>query len=369
MNILFVDQFGYVGGGQRSLLDLLPGIRARCWNARVALPAGGPFAGQVRAAGFETDFVPCSAYSPARKTITDVGRYLCEVRPMVRALSGVVATHRIDLLYVNGPRLLPAAAWVAHSESIPLIFHCHHRLLQPWAVRLAGQALRWSRALVIACCRFAGEPLSAYTSGRYRVVYNGVQQPSWKRRVRDPVKSWNIGVIGRVEPEKGQLEFVSAARMLSAEFSNCRFLVAGAPLFSGPEYFHRVKEASLDLPVEFLGWQNDIAGTFSQLDILAVPSSEIDSTPRVLIEAFAGGLPVVAFPAGGIPEVIRDGVTGFLAARRTASALASRIQSVLTMGLRPVREVCDQAKAAWREKYTLERFQEEVGQAISDAAG
>ena len=369
MNILFLDQFRTIGGGQRSLVELLPLVHRCGWKARAALPGGGPLCDRIRASGFAVDFIPCSTYTPGRKTWADLGLYLREIRPMTHALSALVVAHRIDLLYVNGPRLLPAAAWVARAASIPLLFHCHHRIMQPAVVRLVGEALRWSRARVIACCHFAGEPLDRYAAGgRYRVIYNGVPGPSWTRRPRDPVKAWNIGVIGRVEPEKGQMEFVSAARILTGEFSNCRFLVAGAPLFSGPEYFEQVREASRDLPFEFLGWQEDIGAVFSQLDLLVVPSSDIDSTPRVVIEAFAGGIPVIAFPSGGIPEILEDQETGFLAERTTPAALAARIRSVLQMGLRPLREVACRARTIWRDKYTLARFQEEVGEAIVHAS-
>ena len=287
---------------------------------------------------------------------------------MARAITGLADGRRIGLLYVNGPRLLPAAAWVARARSIPLIFHCHHRILQPIAARLAGEALRWSRASMIACCRFAAEPLARYLPGeRSRVIYNGVSEPAWTRRPRDPAKPWNIGVVGRIEPEKGQMEFVAAARILSSEFTNCRFIVAGAPPFSGPEYLEKVRSASRDLPFKFLGWQEDIGAVFSQLDLLVVPSSDIDSTPRVVVEAFSGGLPVVAFPSGGIPEIVEDGRTGFLATANSPAALAARIRSVLSMRLRPLREVAEQAQAVCREKYALDRFQQEVGDAIAQA--
>jgi len=267
---------------------------------------------------------------------------------------------------VCGPRLLPAAAWVARSRSIPLVFHCHHRILQPAAARLAGVALRWSRAGMIACCRFAARPLAPYVlAERSRIVYDGVSEPAWRRRSRDPSKPWNIGVVGRIEPEKGQMEFVEAARILSSELTDCRFIVAGAPLFSGPEYLARVRSASRDLPITFLGWQEDIGDVFSQLDLLVVPSTDIDSTPRVVIEAFSGGLPVVAFPAGGIPENIEDGRTGFLAAANSPAALAARIRSVLSMRLRALREVAERAEEVWQEKYSLDRFRQEVGDAIS----
>lgn len=368
MNILFLDQFSMVGGGQRSLLELLPLIHARGWSARVALPGRGPYSEKVRASGFPVDFIPCGEYPKGRKGFADMARFGFGIPATARAIAELVERRQIGLLYVSGPRLLPAAAWVARARSMPLIFHCHHRILQPIAARLAGWALRWSRASVIACCRFAAEPLAPYLPAeRRQVIYNGVSEPAWARRPRDPAKPWNIGVVGRIEPEKGQMEFVAAARILASEFTNCRFIVAGAPLFSGPQYLEKIKSASRDLPFEFLGWQEDVGAVFSQLDLLVVPSTGIDSTPRVVVEAFSGGLPVVAFPSGGIPEIVEDGRTGFLAAANSPVALAARIRSVISMRLGPLREVAEQARAVCREKYGLNRFQREVGDAIAQA--
>jgi glycosyltransferase involved in cell wall biosynthesis len=369
MTALFLDQFASTGGGQRSMLELLPMIRARGWNPRIALPGEGTFAGQLRACRFPVDFIRCGSYTPGHKRLADLVRFGREFQAMAAGISALVTDHKVGLLYVNGPRLLPAAALVARARSIPLVFHCHHRLLQPLAVRLIGTALRWARASMIGCCQFAVEPLRAYLGPeRCRVIYNGVPVPSWRRRPRDPLKLWNIGAVGRIESEKGQLEFAAAARILSSELSNCRFIIAGAPLFSGPEYLEKVKAASRDLPLEFFGWQDDIGALFSQLDLLVVPSTDIDSTPRVVLEAFAGGLPVIAFPSGGIPEIVQDGKTGFLAAAATPAALAARIRSVLRMETARIREVADRAQALWSDRYTLERFQDEVCDVLARAS-
>lgn len=368
MNILFLDQFDTVGGGQRSLLELLPMIGARGWNACVALPAEGPYARKVRACGSELEIIPCGAYTQGRKGLGDVVRFARELPETTRRLDAIARRRGIGLLYVNGPRLLPAAALVARFRSIPLIFHAHHRITQPLAARVAGDCLRFAGATTIACCKFAEAPLAPYApEQRRRVIYNGVPVPYWTRRPRDPSRPWTIGVVGRVEPEKGQLQFVAAARLLATEYGNCRFVIAGAPLFSGGDYLESVKAASQGLPIEFLGWQEDIGRVFSRLDLLVTPSCDIDSTPRVIVEAFAGGLPVVAFPAGGVPEIVEDGRTGFLASENTPSALAARIHSVMSMGLGPLRKVTECAQAAWREKYALQQFQQEVGAVIAQA--
>ena len=368
MNILFLDQFDTVGGGQRSLLELLPMIGESGWNASVALPGEGPYARKVRAGGSEVEILPCGAYTQGRKGGRDVARFARELPETVRRLAAIVDHRRIGLIYVNGPRCLPAAALVARYKSIPLIFHAHHRITQRLAARVAGDCLRHAGAEMIACCRFAEEPLARYVpEQRRRVIYNGVPQPAWSRRPRDPSRPWNIGVVGRVEPEKGQLQFVAAARILASECGNCRFVVAGAPLFCGAEYLEKVRAASKGLPIEFLGWQDDVGKVFSRLDLLVTPSADVDSTPRVIVEAFAGGLPVVAYPAGGIPEIVDDGRTGFLARGSSPAALAARVQSVMRMGLGPLRNVTERAQAAWREKYGLDQFQQEVRAVVAQA--
>ena len=368
MNILFLDQFKTIGGGQRSLLEALSGLRDRGWSGRIALPGEGAYTDALRAGGFPVDHISSHAYSATRKNLADFAHFVGEFPWLIRSIYRLAAKHRTGLLYVNGPRLLPAAAVVAKARSIPLVFHSHHRILQPVAIRLAGEALRWSGARMLACCRFAAEPLQRYLPhGRCRVVYNGIAGVSWAHSDSGSRKIRSIGVIGRVEPEKGQMEFTAAVRILAGEFPDCRFIIAGAPLFSGPEYLEAVKKAARPLPIQFVGWQDDIGAVFAGLDLLVVPSTDIDSTPRVVIEAFSAGIPVVAFPAGGIPEILEDGNTGFLASGGSPAALAARIRSVLRMDSARLQEVVGRARQAWRERFTLERFQQDIAGAILEA--
>ncbi|MGI8959628.1 MAG: glycosyltransferase family 4 protein [Bryobacteraceae bacterium] len=364
MNILFLDQFSTVGGGQRSLLELLPMVVQRGWNGRVAVSGEGVYSRQLRASGFPVELIPCGAYTSGRKEISDIARYVWKAPQITNKIFEIVTTRHIDLLYVNGPRLLPAAALVSRRLSIPLLFHSHHRIVQEAGVRLAGESLRWAGAEVVACCGFAAEPLHAYlTRDKVRIVYNGVPEMRCSQPRADTAPPC-IGVIGRIEPEKGQIEFVRAARILRKQFPHSQFLVVGAPLFSSPQYAETVMSAARDLPFRFAGWQEDISSVFAKLDLLVVPSTPADSTPRVIIEAFSAGVPVVAFAAGGIPEIIKDGQTGFLASDLTAEALAARIASVLNMHPGNLQEIVREAKETWREQYTLPRFQEDVADAI-----
>jgi glycosyltransferase involved in cell wall biosynthesis len=359
-NILCLEQFSSLGGGQLALTDLLPALRERGWNVRVALPGDGPLAAKIRELHFAMDILPSGSYSNGRKTLFDAARYALELPKLSHAIRGLLARHNIDLLYVNAPRLLPAASLAARRTSVPLVFHCHNRLAQPAAVLAAGRALGVSRARVIACSRFAAEPLRPYvSSGSLSVVYNGVAPfaANSSARVRKPRR---IGVIGRVEPEKGQMDFVRAARLLIRQFSDCTFSIIGAPSFSGRQYFDKVVTASRGLPIIFMGWRNDIGNVFSGLDLLVVPSTPIEAAARVVVEAFAARVPVVAFASGGIPEIVEDNVTGFLADAGTPEALASRIAAVFDMDQDHLCSVVDRAYKSWLTNYTLDAYQRRV---------
>ena len=367
MNILCVDQYSNLGGAQRTLLELLPSFSERGWQLQAALSGDGPLAGAIRALGHEAYNIQIGSYTKVKKGPAEMLRYAREWPRVTRSLLRIARSKSIELIYANGPRILPAAAWVSNHLAIPLVFHCHNRLHQGAAIELAGRSLQFVRARVIACCHYAADPLRSYVEpGRLRVLYNGVAAPEIALRQRHGAP--RIGVIGRIEKEKGQLEFIAAARILLRQFPDIDCSVIGSPLFSDGTYLQTVRGASADLPVVYEGWKADMAQVFASLDVLVVPSSPLDATPRVIVEALAAGVPVVAFAVGGIPEIIRDGETGFLVKEGTPAALADGIASVLRMDQRQVAGLRTRGQQAWRKDYSLEQFHCEVCNIVQQAA-
>ena len=365
MNILCVEQFSKMGGGQRSLLDLLPAFLAGGWQVVLGAPDQGPLTEAAARLGCTVADLRCGTYSQEQKPPIEMARYALESLRLNRVIRKIVERHQIDMIYVNGPRFLPAAAWVARRKSLPLLFHCHNRLFQRAAITLTGEALQLSRSHVIACCEYSVKPLRRYvTQSHIQIIYNGVRQPvGGLPRIRKNLR--RIGVIGRIEKEKGQLEFLSAARMIAAEVSDCTFVLVGAPMFGSTAYYDRVVAAATGLPVEFTGWQEDISSVLSGLDLLVVPSMALDSLPRVIFEAFAARVPVVAFPSGGIPEIVKDGVTGFLTPDATVQALAGRILWLLKQPAAAIERVTSRAREAWEQDHTLELYQHRVCQMLA----
>ena len=364
MNVLFLDQFSDLGGAQLCLLDLVPAVQAAGWSASCAVPGRGPLVEKLQARGVAVHSLPVTHLASGRKSARDSWRFVREAPKLVREIARLTEETRPDLLYVNGPRLLPAAAWVARRTGRPLIFHCHNHLAQRSAAMIAGRALQLARARVIACCRYVARPLWPYIDpGRLRVIYNGVAAPhTWRCSAGGPC----IGVIGRISPEKGQAEFLEAARIVAQKRPAVKFLICGAPLFSdaaAERYSARVRELAVGLPVEFTGWQEDVNPVLAQLDVLAVPSLREPGAPRVVIEAFAARVPVVAFVSGGIPEIVIHGKTGFLVEPPSPEALAAKLATLLDDS-DALPTAAARAHEAWKEKFTLERYQREVLEVI-----
>jgi glycosyltransferase involved in cell wall biosynthesis len=157
---------------------------------------------------------------------------------------------------------------------------------------------------------------------------------------------------------------VAAAEIVHREVPGCRFIVHGASLFSSPEYDTRVRQAAAGLPVEFPGWTGDVYTAMAALDLLLVPSARVEGTTRVILEAFAAGLPVIAFRAGGIPEVVEHRRNGLLVdtpmemARETIALLRDSAQRL---------EMSRIARETWAQRFTLERYQAELLTAVAGA--
>lgn len=370
MNILFVDQYAQLGGAQRCLLDLFPAFQQQNWKLRFAVPGDGPFPEQLRNIGIPVDVLPTCSLSSMHKTARESFGYIAWYVNAARDLRELALKFDPDLVYVNGPRLLPPLALFARRNRVPLVYHAHSRILQRSARWFLGAHLRIARPRIVACCRYVAQSLRAYVPPEMiEIVYNGVQNVGKSSPQSGFHRTPTIGVIGRIEREKGQLEFVKAAHIIHREMPSCRFVLVGMPLFGRDDsYLRQIVDEGRGLPLTFTGWQSDVFCALRELDLLVVPSLSFDATPRVVIEAFAAGTPVVAYSCGGIPELIDDAGTGFLVKMHSPEALASRVLEVLRARDGMMLQVAANARRKWEADFRLEHFQQRMCEIISGTA-
>ena len=339
-------------------------MRERGWDAAVGMPGNGPLFEHIEGLGFETARIDCGPYHSGRKTPTDALRFLVGLPRLKRQIRALVKQTQAGMVYVNGPRLLPAM----DGLRAPVVFHSHSYIGPGSARRIAGESLRRAAAWVIAACRFVAEPWSKFVlRERVTVIYNGVAAPS--RAFARTSGTPRIGCIGRIAPEKGQLEFLRVAAIVHRALPACRFTVCGAPLFGdarAERYAARVHAEAAGLPVEFSGWVPDVHAALAGFDLLLVPSTVPEATTRVILEAYAAGVAVIAFRSGGIPEVA-DGMPRMLV--DSVGQMAALAIELLAGSAEKLARMSETAREQWRRRFTLERYRQEVLAAIERAAG
>jgi L-malate glycosyltransferase len=148
-----------------------------------------------------------------------------------------------------------------------------------------------------------------------------------KQRLGIPPDCPAVGTVGRLEAVKRLDIFLNAAKTIGSDLPNARFLIAG----DGAETA-RLRDLAMSLGIAekvlFLGHRDDIYDVIRAMDIFVL-SSDHEGLPMALLETLYLGVPVVARPVGGIPEVIQDGVSGVLVRSADPSELASACTALL----------------------------------------
>jgi glycosyltransferase involved in cell wall biosynthesis len=169
-----------------------------------------------------------------------------------------------------------------------------------------------------------------------RLIYNGVdlsrydhQEPCCTLPEEYGMEpgSQIVGVVARLEPEKGHPTLLEAWPLVLRSCPNAYLLIVGegsrrAALEA------QVRELRIAHRVVFTGRRDDIPAVTAALDVAVLPSYR-EAQGLTILEAMALSRPVVASNVGGIPEMINDGVTGLLVRPHDAEALAAAIARLL----------------------------------------
>lgn len=136
-----------------------------------------------------------------------------------------------------------------------------------------------------------------------------------------------VGVIQRI---KGIEYLLRSIPSILPEFPNTKFILVGREKDPGLKAELEALSDTLGISerISFLGHREDIPNIMKSIDLLVVPSLE-EAFGFINIEAAAAGVPVVASRVGGIPEVVEDGVTGYLVPPKDPSAIAQAVNHLL----------------------------------------
>jgi glycosyltransferase involved in cell wall biosynthesis len=166
-----------------------------------------------------------------------------------------------------------------------------------------------------------------------------------------------VGWIGRMTGVKRTDDVVLAVRRLRDRGVDAVLCMVG----DGPDreaVEQRARELGIVRSSLFLGYQDDVAPYYSAFDALILPSAN-EGTPVSAIEALAGARPVVATRVGGVPDVVRDGVDGFLVEPGDVDAMAERLARLAAdPDLR--RRMGEAGSTSVRERYSVDRLLDDM---------
>jgi glycosyltransferase involved in cell wall biosynthesis len=166
-----------------------------------------------------------------------------------------------------------------------------------------------------------------------------------------------VGNVAALVPHKGQRHLIEAARLVLPQVPDARFIIAGEGELR-PALERQFKEHHLEKHVLLAGFRPDVLSLHKAFDIF-VMSSVTEGLGTSLLDAMAAGKPVVATMAGGIPEVVVDGETGFLVPPRDHDTMAGAIVKLLKDdGLR--HRMGEAGRARVRTIFSAERMVQET---------
>jgi spore coat protein SA len=322
-----------IGGIEVQLRELIRHLAARnCHTVLCFLGAPSPEVHQYLSAPNVTWEKLSSASENSWQASLDLSRILRQYKP--------------DLLHLQFTPLLSPAAWLGRLHGARKIFFTDHHSRpegyiperKPAWKRAAASLLQLPVSGAVAVSEYNRRLIAAtgpYPSSRVCTIYNGVDLDrqseisagAWFRaRYRIPADRILITQVSQMKPEKGVADLLEAARLALANYPDLHFAFVGDGKHL-ETYARRAVEMGIGEHVTWTGLIKDpvAEGVYAASDIVCLASRWQEAFGLVLAEAMSCKNPVVATRAGGIPEVVEDGKTGFLVNPGDTGALAEKL--------------------------------------------
>ena len=312
------------GGAQESYTGLLLRLDRSRYDVRALSLSAGSAVQRLRALGIPVEVLDATDDEDA-----------------VRELAGWLRRNEIDLVHAHMFRAEVIGTRAAIAAGTPVIMATVHssRVRSPADIALlASLTPRMDRLIVPSASIEHKVRAEGRDGARFAVIPNGVDlsrfaTPIPECRMRDefgiPRTAPLVGVVARMEPEKGHRYLIDAMPMILDAAPDAWLAIVG----EGSEADAlRAQAASLGRSVSerivFTGRREDVSALTADLTVAVLPSLR-EAQGISILEAMARRRPVVASAVGGIPEVITDGLDGLLVPVADPAALAAAVGSLL----------------------------------------
>jgi glycosyltransferase involved in cell wall biosynthesis len=334
--ILFLLNSSSLGGANRSLSVLLSGLDRNQYRPIVVTPRPGPFMDRLAALSIPCTILPLPLLGRLQASLP--GKMKAALRNgfnFIRLIR-LILKERVDLIHTN--TVFPLAGGMAATLlEIPHVWHLREGIDTPEYDLRFGKTL--SRLILaglasrMICISDYVRRTSVPEDARDRavVIPNALETIPADAAPLDP-ESPVIGTIGLMGAKKRTALFVEAATLIAQALPTATFRLAGRPTAGEEDVVETcrasVAAAGLENRFSWPGFVSDEDKLYADLQLLIHPGVH-EAFGRVLIEAMSRGIPVIGVRSGAIPEVVQDGVTGFIVPPDDAQALADAALTLL----------------------------------------
>ena len=304
--VLVLCEYGSLNGGERSLLAILPHLAPAGFEVTVACPGQGPLLPALRAIRIPTVDMELRDRDHRRLAADDIRRSLCRLLEQCSP----------DCVHANSLSMTRLLGTVVDSCSPPCLGHLRDIIRISRAS--VGQLNAIRRLLAVSDAVKQWYVAQGVDDRKLQTLYNGVDLQVFaprpksgflQRQLNLPETSLLVGAIGQIGMRKGLDILLEAAESVVRANVRVHFLIVGQRYSRKDESLeferelHRAaKRCGIQEHVHFLGARDDVWRLLNELDLL-VHAARQEPLGRVLLEAAASGLPILATDVGGTREI------------------------------------------------------------------
>ena len=345
LRVLEVSYSRQVWGAELATMALAGPLAQRGIDLTLGSPPGGDLEEHWRRLGlpfiamdFPDHLGLRAADAEHRPSPGQFARELATTGRSVRMIAG--AARGFDLVHSNSLWAHLDCALAGRLARRPTVIELYD-LVRPGLGRTVLTAAAALSTTAVAISQAVADCIGPRGAGHVRIVPLSVDldrfgpgpvSPEVRSHLSSDERAPLVGIVGRIDPEKGVDVLVRAMGLLQGAAADAHLVVVGSGGLAPDGYPERVRaeaEATLGDRVRFVGRTNDVPATLRALDVL-VNASVAEPFGLSVLEAQASGVAVVGTRAGGIPDFVFDGDNGLLVPHGDAHALAKALDRLVT---------------------------------------
>lgn len=342
INILYLETYADIAGGQRGLLDLIDALDRNRFNPVVVCPREG-----LLSQALKERHIPFHFVDLRKRRRKDFMRFIPPITGLTRMLR-LISRDNISIIHANGYYDSIYSGLVARLAKIPSLCTVRNVYVDIPFAFLRHKILCSLNAALYTNSFRAKEVISNYVrGGNVATIHTGIDIERFdpnnpnalriRRELGIPLKATVISQISQLSPQKGHIHLINASSQVIEQDENVHFLFVGGGFGKNNNKTYleeQIGKRGLTHWFTFTGFRNDVEDILSATDITVLPSVKGEGLPRAILESMAMQRPVIASDLAGIKEIIDDGINGYTVKPGNELEIVDRLVGLVRNGKR-----------------------------------